>query len=47
MVKQIISHYHLLKKLGEGGMDEIYLAEDTQRDKFQAIAGVKGYFRNE
>jgi serine/threonine protein kinase len=29
-VNSKISHYRILSKLGSGGMDEVYLAEDTQ-----------------
>ena len=37
MVAQNISHYRIVKKLGAGGMGEVYLAEDTQLERKVAI----------
>src|SRR5689334_4094980 len=37
MVARSISHYRILSKLGEGGMGEVYLAEDTRLDRQVAI----------
>ena len=33
MVGQTLLHYHILKKLGEDGVGQIYLAEDTELNR--------------
>ncbi|OVE78763.1 hypothetical protein BVY01_04465 [bacterium I07] len=37
MINKVISHYNILSKLGEGGMGEVYLAEDTKLDRKVAL----------
>jgi serine/threonine-protein kinase len=33
MVGTTISHYKVLEKIGQGGMGEVYLAEDSRLDR--------------
>jgi tetratricopeptide (TPR) repeat protein len=48
MVAEIVSHYRVIRKLGAGGMGEVYLAEDTTLHRKVALKLLSGdYTRND
>jgi serine/threonine protein kinase len=37
MIGKTVSHYRIIKKLGQGGMGEVYRAEDTNLRDYVAV----------
>jgi serine/threonine protein kinase len=45
MMETAISHYRIVRKIGQGGMGEIYLAEDTSLRRNVALEFLPEYLQ--
>ncbi len=42
MIGKTLSHYKVLEKIGQGGMGEVYRAEETNRSRDVAVRIIRG-----